>query len=607
MADSLERELAAAKKRTRELEKQLELRRELEKVREREKELLKALKRDKGEKRSRSRERGRRRETEHRSYERDRTREKRHSREHEKSKDRYRSEERGRSEEWRKSRERSKGKKGKRPEKSRTREREVRIKVEQRGTPERETRKHTEPASRPERSTSSRAENLEEKCRKEGWVRAPSPSASQCSSQEQECDDEEDEESEEEEPKEQDCPAEVPTKQDSKERPPRSPTSERKDVQRGKPGQKGMPKKPWTGPIPASQKAQESNLPLTLKPREPSAPKVPPPAHLLPKGKGKAGPADWALWRIATKRGKNPEAKGSGNKGDKGKGKGKFTKGKEFNAVPPPNEDKLEATEPAQEVKAEEDPGFQSPSDDDKSNKSDPEIPTAGNVIRKFFPDESGPKKEGTPEASGTAASSSNAPPAIKEEKGTAPVEETKKTEVSTEKPVPTENQPEAEAEIEKASAESSKTETDEKPSDQALMVCEEEAMAALDDDMILVDTGATGNLVTSTLLERYCPPGLVEEINPENRRKYRYANNEYEVCSSQARIRTRLGTLTLDVREADTSKPSLLGIRTIRECQLDMKNLRLIPLSKNGEAVQLVELPSGHLGIRAKELFSAS
>ena len=135
-----------------------------------------------------------------------------------------------------------------------------------------------------------------------------------------------------------------------------------------------------------------------------------------------------------------------------------------------------------------------------------------------------------------------------------------------------------------------------------------EQATAAQErpSDIILIDTGATGDLFSSQLLEEHCPSENVISINPEVRKRYRYANNDVEVCSSQVRVRTKAGELDIDCREASTDKPSLLGIKTLRKYYIDIENLVLIPRPEtDGQRIQLVNLPSGHIGVRAEELFS--
>ena len=577
MADDLERELAAAKKRTRELEKQIELRKELERVRERERELLKKLQQGSSSRRSRSRKRDRREKEpdlskgkRSRSRERDRRRKRGDS----PLEQRSRSHERGR-----------RRKRGDSPQERRNRSLE-------RGRSE--ERKQFRGRSK------GMQRELQERCKQEGWVRAPTVSPISRSArppQESDSDEEEEEEQKEvDETEDERNSQKVPASSSTEGRckliatPKDNPPPERRA-----PEPKKMPSKPWTGPIPAGSKNRPQSdaveTPRSARPVSPPGKPLPrkvspPPRSETPKGKGKGGKsqADWALWRIEKK------AQGKG-KGGKGKNKDKGAKKGTDASTAPPEEEKERDKPHEPQVKKEEDPdGFESPSDDEKSGKEDPEVPTAGDVIKRFYPPEDELKLEPT----ATPAAEN---PEVKKELTPESKDENITPDTVGEK-----------AEILATGATASENTT-------AAMMTEEEhhhedadATGTLAEDMILIDTGATGDLFSSELLEKFCQPSLVQNVDPEARKKYRFANNSYEVCCSQATVQTKLGVLTLDVREATTMKPSLLGIRTIRKCQLDLKGLKIIPPKANGEAghpVNIVELPSGHLAIRASELFA--
>ena len=148
----------------------------------------------------------------------------------------------------------------------------------------------------------------------------------------------------------------------------------------------------------------------------------------------------------------------------------------------------------------------------------------------------------------------------------------------------------------------------------EAQMLEDEDASAASENGIkgryVLVDTGATGNLVHSTWLENN-PIALqnVKSIDPERRRSYRFANGRTAICSSEISLATSLGDLTFDVLEPDheaASSPPLLGMRTLKElgAQICLQTSRL--LLKNRKPLQLITLSNGHLAIMDTTLFDS-
>jgi predicted aspartyl protease len=135
-----------------------------------------------------------------------------------------------------------------------------------------------------------------------------------------------------------------------------------------------------------------------------------------------------------------------------------------------------------------------------------------------------------------------------------------------------------------------------------------EEAMAAStaeNSNRLLIDTGATGNLVTSSLLEKWCKNKYITSFNAERRRQYRYANQQTEVCSSEVTAATSLGEVVFDVREAHEheGKVSLLGMRTLRNFKIDFEHKRLVS-RHDGRQIPMQELASGHFYVLASDIF---
>ena len=132
-------------------------------------------------------------------------------------------------------------------------------------------------------------------------------------------------------------------------------------------------------------------------------------------------------------------------------------------------------------------------------------------------------------------------------------------------------------------------------------------ASIQVSEDWILVDTGSTGDLFTTAVLEKHAPSEQILKINPQSRRRYRYANNQTEVCESTATVLTKLGKLDIDVRLGDLHRPSLLGMRTLKKFRIDLQKLRIEPVSGEGQSMQLHQLHSGHIAVKAEDLFNLS
>ena len=122
---------------------------------------------------------------------------------------------------------------------------------------------------------------------------------------------------------------------------------------------------------------------------------------------------------------------------------------------------------------------------------------------------------------------------------------------------------------------------------------------------VILIDSGATGDLFTSSLMERYCKPENLLEIDTDVRKQYRYADGAREVCCSQATAETALGVLKIDVREAGFDRPSLIGMKTIKKHIVDFEKLTMTSRTDGGRSIKMYELPSGHVCVKAVELFT--
>ena len=119
---------------------------------------------------------------------------------------------------------------------------------------------------------------------------------------------------------------------------------------------------------------------------------------------------------------------------------------------------------------------------------------------------------------------------------------------------------------------------------------------------LITIDCGASGTLMSSEALERHVNEGFVEilSITAENRKKYKVANGAYILTSTEAEIHLtnfpELGDFKVDIVEGpESSIPSLLGMNVLKTSMLDMSHSTL---HINGKRVPLVKKGNGHLAI---------
>jgi hypothetical protein len=151
---------------------------------------------------------------------------------------------------------------------------------------------------------------------------------------------------------------------------------------------------------------------------------------------------------------------------------------------------------------------------------------------------------------------------------------------------------------------------------EEALMVSEssddeETALVTTSEGRILIDSGATGNLMNCQWAETHIPGRAVVSIDPSRNRGYRFANAQSGICSSELTVRTKLGVLKFDILETEArtsgpTTPALLGIRTLRElgCMLDLSKDEL--KTSKGK-IQLSRGQNGHLYIAAQDFFEVS
>ena len=135
----------------------------------------------------------------------------------------------------------------------------------------------------------------------------------------------------------------------------------------------------------------------------------------------------------------------------------------------------------------------------------------------------------------------------------------------------------------------------------------EDTAYATTTSGRILIDTGATGNLITADFAETFIPRSAVISIQPDQNRGYRFANGQADVCSSQVTTRTVLGKVIFDVLETDIkttqTPPGLLGMRTLQECDA-MISIREGKLKTSTGEIPLRRGQNGHLYIRPEDFF---
>jgi hypothetical protein len=143
----------------------------------------------------------------------------------------------------------------------------------------------------------------------------------------------------------------------------------------------------------------------------------------------------------------------------------------------------------------------------------------------------------------------------------------------------------------------------------QAAMMTDELAGAfAEKQPYLLVDTGATGNLVHSSWLEG-CDEALraVADINPQRRRSYRFASGSSAICSSEATFNTFVGRVVFDVLESEhgTPPPPLLGMRFLRDVKANLCLLTNTLQLPQGKVLKLMQLQNGHLALKSADFFA--
>ena len=144
-----------------------------------------------------------------------------------------------------------------------------------------------------------------------------------------------------------------------------------------------------------------------------------------------------------------------------------------------------------------------------------------------------------------------------------------------------------------------------------ALMVSEEiceEAFSTNSEGRILIDSGATGNLIHCRWAEMFVPGNSVIAVHSDRNRGYRFANNATGVCSSEVELDTVLGRLRFDVLEDDDKTganppPALLGIRTLREIKASLHLAEDILETTQGQ-IKLCRGQNGHVYLRAEDFF---
>lgn len=139
----------------------------------------------------------------------------------------------------------------------------------------------------------------------------------------------------------------------------------------------------------------------------------------------------------------------------------------------------------------------------------------------------------------------------------------------------------------------------------------EETALMTTSEGRILIDSGATGNLMNCQWAEAHIPGSAVISIDPTRNRGYRFANAQSGICSSELTVRTKLGVLKFDILETEArnngpATPALLGIRTLRElgCMLDLSKDEL---KTTKGTIHLSRGQNGHLYIAAQDFFEIS
>ena len=148
---------------------------------------------------------------------------------------------------------------------------------------------------------------------------------------------------------------------------------------------------------------------------------------------------------------------------------------------------------------------------------------------------------------------------------------------------------------------------SDEKHPEAAMMSAEMAGTIAEQELFLLVDTGATGNLVHSSWLERNEDAlRAVVGINPQRRRSYRFASGSYAVCSSEATFSTCVGRVVFDVLESEHGlpPPPLLGMRFLRNVRANLCLLTNTLKLPQGKVLKLMQLQNGHLALKSADFF---
>jgi hypothetical protein len=139
----------------------------------------------------------------------------------------------------------------------------------------------------------------------------------------------------------------------------------------------------------------------------------------------------------------------------------------------------------------------------------------------------------------------------------------------------------------------------------------EETALVTTSEGRILIDSGATGNLMSCQWAEQHIPGNAVINIDPNRNRGYRFANAQSGICSSELTVRTKLGVLKFDILETEApsngpATPALLGIRTLRELGA-LLDLSRDELKTTKGTIHLSRGQNGHLYIAAQDFFDCS
>ena len=147
----------------------------------------------------------------------------------------------------------------------------------------------------------------------------------------------------------------------------------------------------------------------------------------------------------------------------------------------------------------------------------------------------------------------------------------------------------------------------EEKHPEAAMMSAEMAGTIAEQEPFLLIDTGATGNLVHSSWLERNEDAlRAVVGINPQRRRSYRFASGSYAVCSSEATFSTCVGRVVFDVLESEHGlpPPPLLGMRFLRNVRANLCLLTNTLKLPQGKVLKLMQLQNGHLALKSADFF---